>query len=321
MADAVSDLIAELKTLRKGRGLYVRQIGDRMGPMLTRVCGVVSDDGPAEIRDKLSKRLQSLAAELPQDLRLAVLAAFAIERDARLPFYQDRVRWVANRLRRDERTARRRIDEGIERLAELATARGIRGPAAEQIGPRWYIEEIRTALMAQLPVPEALEFRRIVSEQDDLGEIDLALSLTVPTGTPDRSAVRNLRVDVIYGGTLVARSREAVDRFGFALELPRPLGRFDKHEYGLRYRADDNRPMLPHYVCVLKGRCDLFDLRVRFDRSRPPRKVWRLAGAFQRDLDDPVGRGQVVELDTAGELHVQFSHLAPGLVYGVRWEY
>lgn len=321
MADAVSDLIAELKTLRKGRGLYVRQIGDRMGPMLSLVCGVVRGDGPAEIRDKLSKRLQSLAADLPHDLRLAVLAAFAIERDARLPFYQDRVRWVAARLRRDERTARRRIDEGIERLAELATSGGVGRRPGEQDGPRWYVEEIRAALMAQLPVPEVLEFRRIVSEQDDLGEIDLALSLTVPPGTADPSAERGLRVDVIYGGTLVARSREAADRFGFALELPRPLDQFDKHEYGLRYRPDDNQPMQPHYVCVLRCRCDRFDLRVRFDRRRPPRRIWRLAGAFQRDLDDPVGRGQVVELDSAGELRVQFSHLAPGLVYGVRWEY
>lgn len=321
MADAVSDLIAELKALRKGRGLYGRQIGDRMGPMLSQVCGVVKGDGPAEIRDKLSKRLQSLAADLPQDLRLAVLAAFAIERDARLPFYQDRVRWVAARLRRDERTARRRIDEGIERLAELATAGGVRSRAEEQNGPRWYIEEIRAALMAQLPVPEMLEFRRIVSEQDDLGEIDLALTLTVPPRTPDPSVERDLRVDVIYGGTLVARSREAADRFGFALELPRPLDRFEKHEYGLRYRPDDDRPMQPHYVCVLRCRCDRFDLRVRFDRGRPPRRIWRLAGAFQRDLDDPVGRGQVVELDAAGELRVQFSHLTPGLAYGVRWEY
>ncbi|MGH8574807.1 MAG: hypothetical protein ACREX8_19910, partial [Gammaproteobacteria bacterium] len=79
---------------------------------------------PGEIRRKVADRIQSLASGLPDDLRLAVLAAFAIHRRARHPFYQDRVRWVATQLGRDDRTARRRIDDGIERLAELATAAG-----------------------------------------------------------------------------------------------------------------------------------------------------------------------------------------------------
>jgi hypothetical protein len=57
------------------------------------------------------------AAGLPHDLQVAVLAALAIHRDARLPFYQDRIRWVARYLKRDERTARRRVDKGIEQLA------------------------------------------------------------------------------------------------------------------------------------------------------------------------------------------------------------
>lgn len=317
----VAELVSELKTLRKGRGLFVGQVGDRVGPALSLICGVVETDGPAEIRKKVGGRLEALAAELPDDLRLAVLAAFALHRDAMQPFYQDRVRWVAAKLNRDERTARRRIDEGIERLAEAAASPGIGGgPLVETGMVRWHTEELRVALMADGPVPEAFEFRRIISEEDDLDELDLALTLTVPPGRLDSFALRKLRVHVVYGGTLVPRARESADRFGFALELPRRLCRFGKHEFALRYFAEDDQPVLPHYACVLRQRCDLFDLRVRFDRDNPPRQIRRLAGAFQRDLDDPMPHGDLIDLDRAGELHLTFPHPTPGLVYGVRWE-
>lgn len=321
MTDVVTELVGELKTLRKGRGLFVGQIGERVGPILSRMCGVVAHDGPAEIRKKVSGRLEELAGELPEDLRLAVLAAFAIHRDARHPFYQERVRWVAQQLQRDERTARRRIDEAIERLAELAATPEIsRGVAVAASAPRWHTEELKVALMADRPVPEALEFRRIIADQDDLEELDLALTLSVPPEFSAQFGTRKLRVDVIYGGVLVPRARESLDRFGFALELPHRLDRFGKHEFALRYHADDRWPMRPHFGCVLKQRCDLFDLRVRFDRENPPRQIRRLDGAFHRDLEDPVPHGEVVTPDRAGELHLTFPHPTPGLVYGIRWD-
>jgi len=119
MAGVVAELVRELKILRKGRALFIRQIAERVGSGLSQVCGVADGDTPAEVRRKVSDRIEGLAADLPEDLRLAVLVAFGIHRDARHPFYKDRVRWVARWLERDERTARRRIDEGIERLAEL----------------------------------------------------------------------------------------------------------------------------------------------------------------------------------------------------------
>jgi hypothetical protein len=318
MAVDGADLVSELKSLRKGRAVYVRRIAERVGPALTLVCGISADDSPAEIRTKVSERLESLAGELPEDLRIAVLAAFSIHRDARQPFYQDRVRWVASRLGRDERTARRRIDEGIERLAELAITPAVhRGPDTQVHVPRWYTEELLVALLVDRPALEALEFRRVVADQDGLGELDLALTLTVAPGEqrmPAESA--DLHVDVVYGGTLVPGRQESSDRFGYLLELPKPIDRFARHEYALRYRPRPDVPAQPHYACVLKQRCDVFDLRARFGRVRPPRRIWRLNGAFQRDLDDPVLRGEPLSLDPAGELHIMFRHLTPGLAYG-----
>src|SRR5881394_2236323 len=91
MEAVLAALIRELKTLRKGRGLYVRQVSERVGPTLRRVCNVLASDGPADIRRKVSDQLEALAGALPEDLRTAITAAFAINPEARLPFYQDRV--------------------------------------------------------------------------------------------------------------------------------------------------------------------------------------------------------------------------------------
>jgi hypothetical protein len=321
MGVVAAELVRELKTLRKGRAVFIRQIVERVGVELSQVCGVAEGDGPAEVRKKVCDRLEGLAADLPEDLRLAVLVAFAIHREARHPFYKDRVRWVARRMQRDERTARRRIDEGIERLAELATSLGTsRGLGVDAWAPRWHTEELRVALLADRPEPEALEFRRIISNQDDLSELDLAFTLTMPVEQRRPITVRDLSVDVLYGGTLVPRERESIDRFAFVLQLPRRLDRFGRHEFGLRYHPREGQPMQPYYACVLRQRCDVFDLRVRFDRGNLPRQVRRVAAEFQRDLDDPVPRGEVLLLDQAGELHLTFRNLTPGLAYGIRWE-
>jgi hypothetical protein len=100
------------------------QIGGRIGSTLREVCEIGEEDSPGVIRNKVHHRLAELAADLPPDLRTVVLAAFAICAEARHPLYQQRVGWAAERLDRDPRTIRRRVDEGINHLAQLAAAGG-----------------------------------------------------------------------------------------------------------------------------------------------------------------------------------------------------
>jgi hypothetical protein len=311
-------LIKELKTLRKGRGLFVRQIGERVGPALHEVCNVVDNDGPAEIRRKVSERLESLATSLPEDLRIAILAAFALHPDARLPFYQERVRWTAQRLSRDDRTARRRIDEAIERLAELAVSSDNGGQSAHSSATGWHTDELKISLVLDQPVPEAFEVRRIVADRDRVSELDLAMTLTADPERGDPIRVNELHLDVFYGGRLVGKSLESTDRFGFVLELPQPLNRESKHDFAIRYRVL-NGAMQPHYVCVPKHRCDVFELHVRFDLDKLPACIWRLSDAFQRDVDDPTPSGEILSPDASGEVHTTFRRLTPGLAYGIRW--
>jgi hypothetical protein len=315
---ALPDLIGELKTLRKGRGLFVSQIDERVGTSLRRVCAVTDEDGPAEIRQKVGERLESLARNLPADLRLAVMAAFAIAPDARLPLYQDRVSLAAAKLNRDPRTARRRIDDGIQHIAQLATASL---PVARPIAStEWHTAELSVGLALDRDRPEVLHYRTIVADRDDLRELDLAMTVSTPGPLGAVPDPRTLGVDLFHGGTLVARGMESSNRFAFSLVLPRPLARGETHDFAMHVRLPAGAPMRPYFACVLKHPCALLDLRVRFDRARVPARVWLLHNAFQRDVFDAVPPRAPVPVDAAGEIRVRFADLNPGMAYGARWD-
>jgi hypothetical protein len=116
------DLIRECKAMRRGRGIFTSQIEPRIGPALRAVAGISGGEGPAEIRMKVADALTRLADHLPPDLRTAAVIAFALVPDSRERLYKDRVSLVARRIGRDDRTARRRIDDAIVQIAQLATA-------------------------------------------------------------------------------------------------------------------------------------------------------------------------------------------------------
>jgi hypothetical protein len=311
------ELVRELKLLRKGRGLLVGRV-ERVGLSLRKVCGVVATDTAADIRRKVGERIAFLVNNLPADLQLAVTAAFGIHPDARQPFYKDRIQWAAEQLGRDERTVRRRVDVGIEALAELAASGTSVTADLVEVLPRWHTSGLWVTLSLDLPTPEVFEYRRIIADQDGVEELDLSLTLA-SAHMPDFTSFRELDIDVFRGGNLVRRSRESSDRFTFALALPRRLGRGQTHDYIIRCRVPSGRVMQPHYLCIPKHRCELFDLNVRFAKGDSPQNVWRLREAFQRDVDDPLPHGDALPVDSAGEVHLSFRELTPGLAYGVRW--
>ncbi|AUI64293.1 hypothetical protein [Amycolatopsis sp. BJA-103] len=280
---------------------------------------MAEDEENAVIRRRLTDCLSEWTRALPEDLSIAVLAAFGLHPDAVNPFYQDRVGWLAGYLERDDRTARRRIDEGLDRLAEVAVASTNESDEAETSHPskRWHTEELRVALALDQPIPEAFEFRRIVADADDITELDLALTLTNSAYRGEAISADDLRVDVFHGGRLVGRVMESTDRVGLALQLPGPLQRHGKHEIALRFKADIRHP---HFVCVPRHPVDLFHLHVRF--ALPiPREVVQLERVFQDDASDEATRGISLTPDASGEIHVQFRRLSPGFAYGVRWRF
>ena len=167
----------------------------------------------------------------------------------------------------------------------------------------------------------ALPPRIAVALSGLLNLVGAFLSFTVAAATDSTASAADFAfdIDIFGGGVLTDVRRQARDRLGYDVTLPRPLSRNDEHDIVVRYRLRAGRSCAPHYACVPMGRCDLFRLRVRFDRDCPPETVWRVDGVLQRDLDDPLTTGQSCRLDAAGEIAAEFRELGVGLSYGFRW--
>src|ERR1700749_3929326 len=99
MQDVAAELITELKTLRKGRGIDNGDLRQR-APKLCVAVGVGADAPDAAVRTAVREWLIESATRLPKDLNIAVLAAFALPGGARDRFYKDRVAWLAAQLGR-----------------------------------------------------------------------------------------------------------------------------------------------------------------------------------------------------------------------------
>ncbi|GAB3456377.1 hypothetical protein [Actinophytocola sediminis] len=321
MTVSVTDLVVELKTLRKGRGIQAPHVVDRIGPGIRAICAIAENDDPASVRQKVAARLRDLAARLSPDLQIGVTAAFGLDEALHTPFYKDRLRWAEGELERNTRTVRRRIDDAIVQLAELAVHRLAPNGKANHPLPnsRWYNAEVRQALVLDAAAPYALEQRRIVSDEDGLVELDLSLTVPAPDATLDPDPPLELAIEVVYGGRLLAQRMESTDRIGYRLLLPHPLNLGDEHEFALRMLP--GRELAPHFVCLPRHRCDRCEVRVRFPPDRRPTSVEQLDGVFQRDIVDPRGAAEPAGIDSCGEVATRFSNLTPGLAYGVRWTF
>ena len=305
-------LAEEIKAVRRGGGLHHRTVADRVGPELRRACGITESDTLSVVRTKLIDRLDRAADELPDELAVAVRAALGIQPETeKMLQLQERIDWLARELRRDVRTARRRVDEACGRLAEVLAGGSAARPARR--GPGWYVADFHAvALLDRTPVV-TIERREIVSDQDGLDEISLGFSLR-DTGSPTELGLR-----VLYGGRLARPEAASGSRMRVALRLPRPLREAERHEYSVMTTLPPTLAMQKHYAYTPATRCDRFHLRVRFDPDRAPERIWRVADAFHRDLDERVMDGEPLQLDGCGDLETSFEDLLPGHGYGVQW--
>lgn len=296
-----SSLVRELKTLRKGRGVHAGRIVDKIGPALAAACGITTADGPVAAKQKLVTRLTELVEQLPEDLHLAARVAFGLISDVRHPLYQERVAWLATTIDRDARTVRRRVDEAVEQLADLAATTTRRDAGG------WHTAELAVAVTLDQEQPEVLERYQVVANQDGVVSFDFAAVFPVHR--------RDVQAHLLYGGTL--QDRGLLDRPGFRLVPAEPLVRGDTLDFAVRYRISHRDAMRPCVLHVPERPCEVFDLRVRFEHDRK-RFVRAFDGVMvQRSEVEPSGMPQAV--DRAGEIHLRFRRLLPGLLYGVRW--
>jgi hypothetical protein len=327
-------IAAELKALRKGRGLR-GDVADRIGPLLCELAtGTAPQPGTeaapalgsdaADVRRALADKLAKLAEQLPDDLGLAILAALALHDATRnMRTYERRREWLADQIHRVPRTAERRIDRAQEQLAQdIASelkAQRARPPAPDD-ADQWYIEKFTALLILDGDHPEAIERRTIRSRVDGLTELTIALDVPVAAGEPRLP----LNLEAIEGGRLDITEDTARTRTRYVIRLPRPLNSGDTHEYATRVQVldDDEQPMRDYYVLRPERRCDHFDLRVRFNRTRLPAWVRRVADedvySYYTYSDVPAPHERIA-IDIYGEVTQTFDRLRTHYGYGLQW--
>lgn len=317
MAGSAELIKAEIRALRKGRGVRAGNLDDLLGESLRELVAKSAGTG-AVMLPALITELDACAAGLPQDLRTAVRASLGLLGETKeMSRFKDRVSWLAVQLQRDERTVLRRIDDAEKLLArEIAgelDRRNVTSPAADK---GWYLDELRTLLRMDVPVPELHEHRRIVATRDGLQEV--VAWMDVP-GDGDRPRP-SVSAEVLYGGHLVRREQPTRSQVQFSVRFPAPLLAGEVHEYGLLLKIADSEHMRPHCVLTPECQCNRYVLRVRFDHANPPRWIRRIDGETVRTFDNAEPAGERVQLDGAGELEVRFDRPSLYLGYGVRWQ-
>ncbi|MGH3759908.1 hypothetical protein [Actinophytocola sp.] len=302
----------ELLEIHRGRGMLAHDIAARVGAHLRTACGVTNSDSPAAVRRKVAGRLVELCQRLPTDVRICVLAALALHREADHQFVQDRMGWAAGRINRDHpRAAVRRMKVGFRILAEQLDDL-VTDPRMHQ---GWHTVSLRSLLRMDVDPPELLEERVIVAAADDLDEIEIRLS--APSG--EAGATNPITAAIVYGGEIVREEPVASSHGKFEVRLPRTLRAGDHHEYGVRFSALSRADMRPYYVLTPLQSCARFAVRVRFDPAALPAKIWKVDGVPPRALDDFRPLADLLDADRLGEISLEFSGLQQGLSYGVQW--
>ncbi|HEX6347346.1 hypothetical protein, partial [Umezawaea sp.] len=275
-----TSLMTELRALCRGQGVQAPGIDRQVGPALREVCGIVAADGPESVRVKLGRWVTGITDQFPAELRLAVLAPLGLHEGAQSRFLSDRVDFLAKLQDRGPRTIRRRIDAGLTRLVEAAAERVVPAEAPDP-DSGWRLVEFDALLRLDGETPTCTERRTIRADRDGVDEVTWSITLPkAADGVPD------LDVQVLHGVELISSEKPAPRRFLLRLRLPRPLQAGDAHQYSLEVRVPRGQPMRPLYVFWPERGCDHFRLVARFPVDTPPAALWRVDGAFHRDVDD-----------------------------------
>ncbi|SEB33230.1 hypothetical protein SAMN04489727_0705 [Amycolatopsis tolypomycina] len=314
----VNALSVELKLLRRGLGIQTKNLSDVVGEGLREVCDVHNDDSPGTMRGKVVETLRRLIEKLPESHRetARIVLGFGTGANER---YTQRLELLSMGADRNVRTMQRRADDVIYLIAEAAY--GAPSPfggaaATSGLGP-WHTSALAVRLTLSDGGAEVFETRRVVSHVAGLVEVEHAVSFARPASTGQLD-LSDVGIDVVAGGEVHSVRLVSSSRVAFSLRPPQPLDAGDEHEFFFRIRVDAMRA--PFYCCTPEFPCESFDLNVRFDRRKPPSRVWRIDGDLSKDADDPLLARKPLFLDNAGEVRSGFRDLRPARSYGIGWQ-
>ncbi|MGI5243269.1 hypothetical protein [Dactylosporangium sp. CA-139066] len=315
MVEAES-LQGELIALRKGRGAQDPALRNRVGPLLRRIAGISDDMLAAEVRHRLIDCLEMHIRRVPEDLRMAASAAFALDPATAHRFLERRFELAADRLQRESRTVRRWSDKAIAAMAEQMTI-DVDDRPAQQARRGWYVDALSTLHRLDGPTVVSYERRRIVAVEAPLERFEMAISLPQPADP--RTEPPLVTMDLLCGGVTERLEVVGSQYFRWYVELAEPLPVGGQVDVLARFVFPPGLRTPPYYVFVPHHPCRRFRTVIRFPPGVPPPGLRRLDGAPGQVLADDAPIGEPIGPNRLGELALGFDDLREGLAYGARW--
>ncbi|RAO16283.1 hypothetical protein MED15_03802 [Micromonospora noduli] len=307
----------ELLDLRRGPGLQSSPLHRRLGPRLADLCGVSPAEPESAVRAKVRATLLALSADLPGDLRRAVVLAYALDPVHDYLRLDRRTDQLARELSVQQRTARRRIDEAVARLVRAAVPEIPTDPT--DAGPGWHLRAMNALLRLDTLTPELYEARSVVA----IRPIDeLTVQFSLPRQPNDDAREHGVHADVLFGARIRELTRHNSGQYlRLTLALPRTLEPGERHDLCLHYRLPEGQPMREHYVFQPLAPCAHCTVRLRFPTGGGPATAWRLNGVPPRAVDERTPGPDRLRPDAVGEVTSAFDGLQQGYAYGIAWTF
>ncbi|QQQ78172.1 hypothetical protein IOD16_06790 [Saccharothrix sp. 6-C] len=313
MPDVKPIVLKTLETLRKGRGLLESDLDERIDPEFRALFAAPLDDA-ATLRARLVDYLEELVVGLPTREQRVTRVSLNLTSD-RERNLQQRLEGLSAELHVDLRTVRRWMNHAYRLVAEAAAGERL-GPDDGRSSAGWYVDTFDVTLRFDVATPEAIERSTIVVTAPELEQI--TISADVPRSGNGSQSPNSLDWEVVHGGTLIGNDRRSSTHVSAVVELSKPLVRGERHMYEMIARIPPGQSMAPRYVCVPLRKYRHFVLRVRFDPARLPSLVWKHDGDPHSAVQDGVP-GELLTMNRAHEVHVEFRDLFTGYCYGVQW--
>lgn len=305
-----SDLLGELKILRRRRGVGRPDLIDHLGPEIRRRCGLTASTPRAKIRPAVTQLIRDLTRDLSADLQAAAAAAFGTEPAFRYATLDARIRTLCAEQHIAERTARRKIDIALEAMVRAAEEPDAEPSPAD---PGWRVTALRALFRLDTATPELYEIRTIAATRE-------ITEMTVRFSLPPAQEYGELSVDALFGARVVnVESQPGNGRWRVFLRLPDALPPGQEHDIWLRVVLPAGHPIWSHYAVVPLDPCESCTVQVRFPPGRLPDDVWLLDGVPFTDLcDDRAAKVRLLP-SGLGDVRRDFGRLRQGYGYGVAW--
>lgn len=299
-------LIVELARLRKGRGLTRPHLSASLGPSLREALDIGDDTLDEDVRTRLTTLITDECATFPQDLRDLVQAAYGISSNR--PLLQDRLTLAGERLRRDQRTLRRRLVAADDLMADRILLRygGRRG----LVRPGWNWATYRMEVDVSRPQPSMTSRRVLVPSLDGLDAFEEIVSIPQVGGTDD------WRVECLDGCTYEGRESLSGSSWRLRYALPHQLPAGEPFPTAVRLTWPSKDWIQPVAAFIPTRPVERFEVSVSFGLPRACSSAWVLNGVLPTAYADAPSPDSLVADHT---VEVGFSDLVMGLIYGVAW--